>query len=81
MGWFFGSSSKTLKLSDIEKIMRGVPSLDYKEKERVMGAFSTVDDNGISKEEFRKVVYELYEAHKISETDYNGLKRFWKALF
>lgn len=76
MGFF--SSPKTLKLSEIKEIVNHISSLDYKEKERVMGAFSTVDSGGISKEEFRKTIYELWNSHKISEIDYENLKEVWE---
>lgn len=78
---FFSSSSKNLKLSEIEEIVNKITSLDYQEKERVIGAFSTVDTNGISKEEFRKTIYELWNSHKISETDYENLKKVWKERY
>lgn len=77
MGLFF-SSSKNLTLSDIKKIVDRISSLDYKEKERVMGAFSAVDSGGITKEEFRKAIYELRNSHKISEIDYESLKKVWE---
>jgi len=80
MGWF-SSSSKNLKLSDIKKIVRKISSLDYREKERVLGAFSTVDSGGISKSEFKKVIYELWNSHKISETDYKNLKKVWESKY
>lgn len=73
MGFF--SSSKNLKLREIEKIVNQISSLDYQEKQRVIGAFTTVDSGGISKEEFRRVIYELWNSHKISQTDYQGLKK------
>jgi hypothetical protein len=79
MGLF--SSSKNLKLSEIEKILNGITSLDYQEKERVIGAFSTVDTGGVSKEEFRKTIYELWNSHKISETDYGNLKKVWEKKY
>jgi hypothetical protein len=80
MGLFF-SSAKTLKLSEIEKIVKEISSLDYKEKERVIGAFATVAQNNITKEEFRKVIHELYESHKIGEFDYKNLKTVWEEKY
>ena len=79
MGFF--SSAKNLKLSDIEKIVNKISSLDYKEKQRVVGAFTTVDGGGISKEEFRRVIYELKNSYKISETDYQNLKNVWEEKY
>lgn len=80
MGLFF-SSSKNLTLNEIKEIIDHIPSLDYKEKERVMGAFSTVDEGGVSKEEFRKTIYELWNSHKISEIDYDNLKKVWEEKY
>jgi len=81
MGLFSSSSSKNLKLSDIEKIVKNISSLDYQEKERVIGGFSIVDSNGITKEEFRKVIYELENSNKISQTDYQNLKKIWEEKY
>ena len=80
MGLFF-SSSKKLTLSKIQKIINKISSLDYQEKQRVIGAFSTVDSGGISKEEFRKTIYELWNSHKISEIDYKNLKKVWEEKY
>lgn len=75
------SSSKNLTLNEIKKIVDHISSLDYKEKERVIGAFSTVDEGGVSKEEFRKTIYALWNSHKISEIDYANLKQVWEEQY
>jgi hypothetical protein len=80
MGLFF-SSANSLSMADIQKIISKISSLDYKEKERIIGAFSTVDSGGISKTEFRKVIYELHNSHKISDIDYKNLKEIWEEKY
>lgn len=77
----FSSSSKHLSRQEVEKILKNISSLDYKEREELMGAFAMVDSGGISKEEFKKVIYELKNSYKISEIDYNNLKKVWEDIY
>ncbi|MFH1867017.1 MAG: hypothetical protein ABIJ81_02950 [Patescibacteria group bacterium] len=57
MGWF--SSSKTLSVSALEKLLKEITILQPAEREYVKGLFTKYQTGGISKIEVEKAVKEM----------------------
>lgn len=75
MGFFSSDSPKVFKSKDeIKRAILKINSLDYRQKPEVIGALiRELDDGGVSREEFKKVVLALRREGEISETDKNNL--------
>lgn len=77
MGIF--SSQKTLKMKDLEKILKRIRSIDSLEREYVKGLFRQYESGGITKKEVEEAIEEMRTNHSDS-VDPQEAKKIEQAL-
>jgi len=75
---FFSDSSKIYR-DEFKRLLYKIPALSPQERSYVLGLFQDALENGLTKEELRREIYQLKKIHS-DELDFSEIEKLQKKL-